>query len=284
MKLLNLGCGSRYHEAWTNVDFISHGNDVIAHNLLSGIPFPDNSFDVVYHSHVLEHFTKSDGKKFLMECFRVLKHNGIIRIAVPDLEMIAKEYLKSLELAFQGDENAKNNYEWIKLELFDQMVRNESGGDMAKYIFQPEIPNEEYIYERIGEEGRNLRRTYLKRLGSLGSKKKATANNNVKSYSIKSLFKKILIKSLKMLKGKTSHLPPDLSKEIAIGKFRLGGEIHQWMYDRYSLCGLLTEVGFSQVEVKDGFNSRVDNWNVYELDSKNGKIHKPDSLFMEAIK
>jgi hypothetical protein len=75
-----------------------------------------------------------------------------------------------------------------------------------------------------------------------------------------------------------------LHKETAIGKFRLGGEIHQWMYDRYSLSKLLVDVGFTQVEIKDAFTSRIPNWASYQLESKNGIIYKPDSLFMEAIK
>ena len=67
MKYLNLGCGSHYSTAteWTNLDFTSLDNNVIAHNLLIGIPFEDNSFDLVYHSHVLEHFSKEDGETFI---------------------------------------------------------------------------------------------------------------------------------------------------------------------------------------------------------------------------
>ncbi|MCS7029371.1 MAG: methyltransferase domain-containing protein [Bacteroidia bacterium] len=87
--------------------------------------------EVVYHSHVLEHFSKSDGKKFLQECYRVLKPNGIIRIDILDLERIVKEYLKNLELALQGNTQAQYKYEWIMLEMYDQAVRARSGGDMA---------------------------------------------------------------------------------------------------------------------------------------------------------
>ena len=55
MKRLNLGCGRRYNPDWTNVDFSSTGEGVIAHNLNQNIPFPDESFDIVYHSNILEH-------------------------------------------------------------------------------------------------------------------------------------------------------------------------------------------------------------------------------------
>jgi predicted SAM-dependent methyltransferase len=234
MKLLNLGCGNRYHKLWTNIDFLSYDENILAHNLLKGIPFADNAFDVVYHAHVLEHFTKVDGKCFLLECLRVLKPNGIIRIAVPDLENITREYLKNLELALQGNENAANNYEWIKLELYDQVVRNESGGDMAKYIFQKDIPNENYIYERIGEEGRNLRKSYLQSLEQLNSPKDIPIiNSKIKTYSIKSFFNKIKSGFREVFFQKQIQQFELLHKETAIGKFRLGGEIHQWMYDRF---------------------------------------------------
>jgi predicted SAM-dependent methyltransferase len=88
----------------------------------------ENTVDVIYHSHVLEHLYKDDGEKFIKDCFRVLKPSGIIRIAVPDLEKICKEYLKNLELAYlsKKPENIKNYY-WNILEIFDQFVRTESG-------------------------------------------------------------------------------------------------------------------------------------------------------------
>jgi predicted SAM-dependent methyltransferase len=93
MKLLNLGCGNRYHPDWTNVNFTSTGDGVIAHNLTQGIPFPDNYFDVVYHSHVLEHFPKAQAEDFIKDCYRVLCPQGILRVVVPDLEEIARTYL-----------------------------------------------------------------------------------------------------------------------------------------------------------------------------------------------
>ncbi len=93
MKYLNLGCGNRFDPNWINIVFFAYDKCVIQHNLHLGIPFPDNSFEMVYHSHLLEHFLKQDAAKFLIECFRVLKPGEIIRIAVPDLEAITKLYL-----------------------------------------------------------------------------------------------------------------------------------------------------------------------------------------------
>lgn len=280
MKFLNLGCGSHYHDSWTNVDFKSTNENVIAYNLLNGVPFQDNSFNVVYHSHVLEHFSKKDGFRFMQDCYRVLDKNGIIRIAVPNLEQIVKEYIKNLGRAIEGDTHAKYNYEWIKLELLDQMVRNESGGEMKSYLFQPELPNETYVYNRIGHEGKLIREAFLSQATKDKGETKERNNDLIP------IFKRISIKVGKFIKGKDKKntFTTKQVNELKIGEFRLGGEIHQWMYDRYSLGELLKDLGFEDVKVCSAYESNIENWNSYQLDVVNGEIRKPDSLFMEAIK
>jgi predicted SAM-dependent methyltransferase len=70
---------------------------VLNHNLLKGIPFESQTFDVVYHSHFLEHLSMKDARFMVAECHRILKHGGMIRVVVPDLEYNAKLYLKCLE-------------------------------------------------------------------------------------------------------------------------------------------------------------------------------------------
>ena len=116
-KLLNLGCGPRFSSdpVWTNVDFHSNSPQVIAHDLNRGIPFPAETFDAIYHSHVLEHFAPQDGAQFIAECRRVLKPGGILRVAVPDLEQICRLYLAALEGARAGDESWRSRYDWLKL-------------------------------------------------------------------------------------------------------------------------------------------------------------------------
>ena len=53
---LNLGCGNDIKEGWVNMDYIgAEGVDVV-HNLNRlPYPFPDNTFDSILASHVLEH-------------------------------------------------------------------------------------------------------------------------------------------------------------------------------------------------------------------------------------
>lgn len=58
----------------------------VLHNVEYGLPFPDESVDYLYSSHLLEHLFKDDAAKLLRQAYRVLKEGGRIRICVPDLE------------------------------------------------------------------------------------------------------------------------------------------------------------------------------------------------------
>jgi predicted SAM-dependent methyltransferase len=157
-RMLNLGCGGHYLPNWTNVDFYSNNKDIIQHDLRKGIPFSDETYDFVYHSHVLEHFTLDQARFFIKECYRVLKPGGILRVAVPNLEDIAISYLSILNeiRTSSSDPVALQNYHWIKLELLDQLTRNFRGGEMKKYLEQKDLVNKDYILSRIGEEGKQF--------------------------------------------------------------------------------------------------------------------------------
>src|SRR5450759_3475104 len=156
LNYLNVGCGSKYHKDWVNVDMNPDSSDVVRCNLLKGIPFPDEMFEVLYHSQVLEHFPKEKAFDFMKECHRVLKKNGIIRVVVPDLENIIDEYKKYLNENIKNpSKEAEANYDWILLEMYDQTVRNNGGGQMGKYLQQDKMVNEQYVIDRIGYFGRS---------------------------------------------------------------------------------------------------------------------------------
>jgi hypothetical protein len=72
---------------------------------------------------------------------------------------------------------------------------------------------------------------------------------------------------------------------LQVGRFRQSGEVHQWMYDRYSLKRLLEHCGFSRVVQRSATDSYIENWPQFNLDTEpDGSIYKPDSLYMEAVK
>jgi predicted SAM-dependent methyltransferase len=290
MTYVNLGCGSRFHPDWTNFDIVSYDPAVIAADLSKGIPLEDNSADVVYHSHVLEHIRRNDAPTFIRECLRVLKPGGVIRIAVPDLERIARGYLATMEASLQGDQSARENYEWMMLELFDQTVRERSGGGMVEYLSRKPLPNEAFIYDRIGEEGRAIVAMLQASNATPASTPKSTAAPARSNGSgMKHRIAKRLIRLLMRVDGNPESylywLTPERRREIEIGQFRLAGEVHQWMYDRYSLRQLLHDAGFADARQVGATESAIPDWVRFELDCRaDGTIFKPDSLFMEAVK
>ena len=165
LNYLNVGCGTKYHKDWVNIDIKSNDLAIISYNLLKGIPFPDEEFEILYHSHVLEHIPKEKSFNFMKECHRVLKKNGTIRIVVPNLENIVDEYKKYLNKNLNNpSKKTVANYDWIMLEMFDQTVRNYSGGLMGKLLQQEKIENEHYVLARTGLIGHSIREKSLSRI------------------------------------------------------------------------------------------------------------------------
>jgi len=148
---INLGCGSRIHPDWRNLDVNPYVGGVESWKASEGIPAASQSVDVVYHSHLLEHLQQEEGEDLIQECFRVLKPGGILRIVVPDLERICRDYLSTLKEVEQGTEYAHLNAHWMRLELFDQMTRKVSGGKMLQFL-QSNPDNREFLIKRCGKE------------------------------------------------------------------------------------------------------------------------------------
>lgn len=64
-------------------------------DIVKGLPISDNSVELLYCSHVLEHLSLSEFRTALQNCHRVLRPNGIFRLVVPDLEFMARHYVNS---------------------------------------------------------------------------------------------------------------------------------------------------------------------------------------------
>jgi predicted SAM-dependent methyltransferase len=280
-KMVNLGCGNRFHPDWINIDMRSKHPAVIEHDLSKGIPADSDSCDVVYHAAVLEHIRRDDAERFISECYRVLRPGGVIRVGVPDLEKICRIYLEKLDAASSGNPDAEHDYDWVMLELLDQMVREKGGGGMLKYLANSALANQEFVFSRIGDEGRQI----VQKLAN-----KTAANNLPNIHHTEQIIQRgmkvlrnIPIKArewlLRALLGESGL------NALSIGQFRLAGEVHQWMYDRYSLSRLLVECGFHAPTIHNAHTSSIPGWSGYHLDVlANGAIIKPDLFFMEAVK
>ncbi len=268
MRGLNLGCGERFHPEWTNLDAAPASPSVQAHDLSKGIPFPDATFDAVYLSHVLEHFEKNKALLLLRECHRVLRREGIVRVVVPDLERIAELYLQALEKTANGANGAELQYDWILLELYDQTVREHPGGEMLEFVGRARTPEQEFIRQRMGGE---LDRMLASEVAIAG------AGHRNPSSIVHRFADAVRRKALRLLIGREGIRAYDL------GRFRLSGEIHHWMYDRYSLGRALERAGFSAPRRVGPAESAIPDWIGFHLEMEtDGRTYKPDSMYMEA--
>ena len=269
MKLLNIGCGCITHPDWINLDIAPISSIVKSFDLRRGLPEINASTDVCYSSHVLEHLSTVEAEFLVQECFRVLKSGGIVRLVVPDLEQIVRGYLRCLEKVDLGEEDS--DYDWMVLELIDQLVRDRQGGEMANYLGQIHLKNEGFVASRIGFELENFRAAKQKTIFEKLKSKRA-------GWFVTRIRNKIAEGMVFAIAGRQAQ------QSFREGIFRQSGEVHRWMYDRYSLSRLLTKSGFSNIRVCQADESGIMNFNHYELDTYHGKTRKPDSLFIEAVK
>jgi SAM-dependent methyltransferase len=82
---LNVGCGRRTMEGWTNLDVVDiPGVDVVADLdacKTSPLPFPDDYFDEFLLSHVIEHI--KEPLPLMQELWRIAKPGALMTILVP---------------------------------------------------------------------------------------------------------------------------------------------------------------------------------------------------------
>jgi predicted SAM-dependent methyltransferase len=92
---LNLGSGGVPLEGFTNVDALpdAPGVDVVA-DLSEPLPFRDGEVDLIYAVHVLEHFPTAVVPQLLADWRRVLRDGGLLLVAVPDLDVIARTMIE----------------------------------------------------------------------------------------------------------------------------------------------------------------------------------------------
>jgi len=156
--LLNIGCGPRTHGDWNNLDFSPYAilgprprlarvlrslrllsaerfenamnvdPEIIHRDVRTGLGFPDDSFDVVFHSHFITHLERNVAVAVGRECRRVLKPGGVLRAVVPDLEVIVTKYQEAIAGLESGDPTAANSHREATEDLFELMVRRDPYG------------------------------------------------------------------------------------------------------------------------------------------------------------
>ncbi len=275
LQLVNVGCGKLWHPDWINLDAVPAASEVRRYDVTRGLPFADSEVDAVYCSHVVEHLSRADAARLIRDMRRVLKPSGIVRIVVPDLEAVAHLYLEKLQCVLDGRTEAEADYDWVMLELLDQMARDASGGEMGEFLANPAIANRAFVESRIGDEARRYWASLESgRLTRLARRLKGRGVGVVASRA----WDRAIETVLRILAGRRA------ADAFRIGLFRSTGETHRWMYDRYSMARLLAGSGFSAPCTTSAFESRIPEFSKYGLDAVDGQVRKPDSLFVEAHK
>ena len=90
---LHLGSGNSPKRGWVNVDLASYPVELVW-DLSRPLPLPAESVDSIFHEHLLEHLSLSQGLALCDESYRLLRPGGILRIGVPDAEASTRSYIE----------------------------------------------------------------------------------------------------------------------------------------------------------------------------------------------
>ena len=137
MKLtLNIGCGDRTFKEYPkgykciNVDERNLKSvDTVMD--VRNLKFPDNHFDYILASDIIEHFPLSKIDNILKEWTRVLKAAGIIEFRMPNLKTICKNYIsgsadaKLTSWLLYGAQDYPGNFHYVGFDrpLFKSVIK-----------------------------------------------------------------------------------------------------------------------------------------------------------------
>jgi len=92
LRRLHLGCGNKYLEGFFHVDILD-GPHIDYAGPVDDLPFiPNNTVELIYACHVLEHFGRYEVRTALREWYRLLAPKGVLRLAVPNFAAVVAAY------------------------------------------------------------------------------------------------------------------------------------------------------------------------------------------------
>jgi predicted SAM-dependent methyltransferase len=118
VKKLQIGTGPTVMPGWLGSDLSPLSEQTMYLDATKPFPFADATFDYAYSEHMIEHISWRGGLHMLRECRRVLKPAGVLRVATPDLAIMAG-------LLTDRREIARRYIEWVQEFAFkDTPVRS----------------------------------------------------------------------------------------------------------------------------------------------------------------
>tara|TARA_B000000609_G_C24118358_1_gene318086 strand:- start:349 stop:900 length:552 start_codon:yes stop_codon:yes gene_type:complete len=137
---LHLGCGKRFIPGFIHIDAMEHPHVDYVQDISDLSNFSDESVDLVYACHVLEHFKRDDTQRILNEWARVLKLKGTIRLSVPDFESICEIYQTHKDISLiegpvvGGQTNIYNfHYTVFDFKKIKNLLKNAGFSNIRRY-------------------------------------------------------------------------------------------------------------------------------------------------------
>lgn len=105
-KFMYVGCGNHRMKGFDHVEInvrkqFKKGGDVgepeIIADITTHIPVNNNSYDLIFSRATLEHLKYPELINHLLECHRIIKTGGVVRMSVPDFDIMIKNYLEKTE-------------------------------------------------------------------------------------------------------------------------------------------------------------------------------------------
>jgi predicted SAM-dependent methyltransferase len=112
---LHFCCGKNKFDGWDNYDI-----DV---DITKPLLFENDYADFIYCEHGLEHVEIYDGINFIKECYRILKPGGVMRLAVPCVDILFKSYDLDYECAANKDKRWLRKMGWSSIDKEKAIVQ-----------------------------------------------------------------------------------------------------------------------------------------------------------------
>ena len=117
---LDIGAGKTLRQdGWLTLD--NNGVCDLWWDLADGIPFPDNSVDEIYSSHVFEHIPPDSLVVLLRDCLRALAPGGSISVCVPNARLFLDAYSQKRFFVDQSNERVWKRGWFETGSLIDQI-------------------------------------------------------------------------------------------------------------------------------------------------------------------
>lgn len=131
LKNLEIGSGGAKRESFITLDLSLKAD--IPYDLLMGLPFKNNKFELIYAEHVLEHFEYDNLTYLIKECSRCLKIGGIMKIVVPNTKIWINAFTNHDDVDI--NKHCGYNFGLDYLSNIDYLNYVFYMGDLHKYMF-----------------------------------------------------------------------------------------------------------------------------------------------------